>query len=229
VMAALGIDASVRMEVAIATSLAAIIPASFARACYETSGIDWPLLQRWTVPMLAGVVVGSVIVGSADGRQLAVVFAVIALLIVLHLMLGTRRDRVARRLPANAVGLILPALAGVASTLTGIGGNTIGVPLLHLCDVPRSRAVGTASVLALVIAVPAVLGAIITGWHAASLPPWSWGYLNLVGFGLIAPILLVAEPAGAALAHMIDVKRLRLVFAALVIITTARMLWDALV
>ncbi len=228
VMATLGIDAGIRMQMAIANSLAAIIPASLARAHGERGVIDWPLLQRWTVPMLAGVGVGSLIAGSAGGQQLALAFAAVALLIVLHLTLGNEHRRIGGRLPGNIVGLVLPALVGAASSITGIGANAIGVSFADVCGVSRLRAAGTAAMVALIVAASAVAGAIVAGWHAEALPPYSFGYLNLVAFALIAPVVLAAEAAGVAVAHMIEIKRLRLGVAALIAIATARMLWDAL-
>jgi uncharacterized membrane protein YfcA len=83
------------------------------------------------------------------------------------------------------------------------------------------------SVVGLLGAVAAAFAFAIAGWNVPDLPPDSIGYVNLLGFALIAPVLLATEPAGAALAHMMDLRRLRLVFAGLIVITTARMLWDA--
>jgi uncharacterized membrane protein YfcA len=85
----------------------------------------------------------------------------------------------------------------------------------------------TMPIVALLGAVAAAFAYAIAGWNASDLPPDSIGYVNLLGFALIAPVLLATEPAGAALAHMMDLRRLRLVFAGLVVLTTARMLWDA--
>src|SRR5205823_9662811 len=114
-----------------------------------------------------------------------------------------------------------------ASGLTGISAGAIRLSALgwRETDVGHERA--TASILAVIIALAGALALSVAGWNARDLPPDSLGYVNLLGFALIAPVLLATEPAGAALAHMIDLKRLRLVFAGLIAIATARMLWDA--
>jgi uncharacterized membrane protein YfcA len=83
------------------------------------------------------------------------------------------------------------------------------------------------SVIALTGGVAATLAFVVAGWNAPDLPPDSIGYVNLLGFALIGPVLLATEPAGAALAHLMDLRRLRLIFAGLIVITTGRMLWDA--
>jgi len=68
----------------------------------------------------------------------------------------------------------------------------------------------------------------LAGLHAQGLPPGSLGYVNLPGFLLIAPASFVMAPIGARLAHAIDRKRLRAVFALFIAVTAGRMLFDAL-
>ncbi|HWE05905.1 MAG TPA: sulfite exporter TauE/SafE family protein [Rhizomicrobium sp.] len=230
VMATLGVDQSVRMHVAIGTSLAAIIPASLVsvRAHHNTGGVDATLVHRWAVPLLAGTVIGSVVFASAGERTLAIIFALLALPVALFLALRGRDRRVAAHLSERIHGFVLPVLIGGASAATGMGGATLASTSLISFGARAEATVGNASALGAIVALPAALGAVVAGLHAPALPPWSLGYVSLPGLVLIAPVLLVAEPAGAALAHMIDMKRLHLVFAALVAIITARMLWDAL-
>jgi uncharacterized membrane protein YfcA len=230
VLALLGLDESVRMHVAVGTSLATIIPTSFSSvtAHNKKSAVDWDLLRRWAAPMIAGVLIGSALAGLASGRLLSLVFVCVALPVALYLAFGGEDRRVADHLPAGAGGLALPTLIGGVSTMMGIGGGTVGVPAMTLCGVPIHRAVGTASAFGVIISIPGTIGAIIAGWHAHGLPPWSLGYVNLLGFVLIAPASYFMAPVGAHFAHSTDRKRLRILFAAFIAITAGRMLWDAL-
>ena len=122
----------------------------------------------------------------------------------------------------------LPVLIGGLSTMMGIGGGTIGVPVMTLFGVPIHRAVGTASAFGLIISIPGTLGAILTGWGAHGLPPYSLGFVNLLGFILIAPVSYFAAPLGAHIAHSTDRAKLRAIFAVFIAVTAARMLYDAL-
>jgi uncharacterized membrane protein YfcA len=97
-----------------------------------------------------------------------------------------------------------------------------------LWDYPIHRAVGTASAFGAIISIPGTIGAIIAGWGAHGLPPYSLGYVNLMGFLLIAPASYFAAPVGASIAHMTDRKRLRIAFAILIALTAGRMLYDAI-
>jgi uncharacterized membrane protein YfcA len=230
VLATLGVDEAVRMHIAIGTSLATIIPTSLSsvRAHNRKGAVDWDLLRRWWLPMLLGVLAGSALAGFVTGRTLSLVFAGVALPVALHFALWGEKKRLTDHLPRGIGGLTLPFGIGGVSTMMGIGGGTVGVPTLTLCGYPIHRAIGTASAFGAIISVPGTIGAILAGWYAGGLPPYTFGYVNLLGVLLIAPGAFLAAPAGAHLAHMTDKNRLRIVFALFIAITAARMLWDAL-
>ncbi|HEX3653988.1 MAG TPA: sulfite exporter TauE/SafE family protein [Rhizomicrobium sp.] len=230
VLATLGVDESVRMHIAVGTSLATIIPTSFSsvQAHNRKGAVDRDLLRRWWLPMLIGVLAGSALAAYVRGQTLSLIFAAVALPVALHFALWGEKKRIADHLPRGPGGLLLPFGIGGISTMMGIGGGTVGVPTLTLCGYPIHRAVGTASAFGAIISVPGTIGAILAGWYAQGLPPYSLGYVNVLGFLLIAPASFLMAPAGAHLAHMTDTNRLRIVFALFIAITAARMLWDAL-
>jgi uncharacterized membrane protein YfcA len=230
VLALIGIDPGIRMHIAVGTSLATIIPTSFSsvRAHDRKGAVDWVLLRRWAIPMLVGVAIGSALAGIARGQTLALVFALVAMPVAIHLAFGGEERRIGDHLPEGPFGLTLPALIGGLSTMMGIGGGTIGVPTMTLFGVPIHRAVGTASAFGVIISIPGTIGAIASGWNAPHLPTYSLGYVNLLGFLLIAPVSFFAAPFGAHIAHEMDRRKLRAAFALFIAITAARMLYDAL-
>jgi len=229
VMTVLGVDESVRMHVTIGTSLATIIPTTYSSVVAHSrkNAVDWALLKRWSIPMLVGVLAGSALAAWASGRALALVFGIVALPIAVHFAFNGESRRISDRLPGGAAGLALPVFIGGISTMMGIGGGAVGVPVMTLCGVPIHRAVGTASAFGALISVPGTAVAIMTGWQAHALPPWSLGYVNLPGFALIAPTSFFAAPFGAEIAHMVDRRRLRKIFALFIAIISASMLWGA--
>ena len=226
----MGIDPGVRMHIAVGTSLATIIPTSIssARAHNAKGAMDWDILRRWVPAMLVGVLIGSLLSGVAKGQALALFFACVALPVAVHLAFFGETRRLSDHLPGGIGGWLLPAGIGGVSTMMGIGGGTVGVPAMTLFGVPIHRAVGTASAFGAIISIPGTIGAIIAGWGAHGLPPYSLGYVNLLGFILIAPASYLVAPFGARIAHSTDVKKLRVLFAVFIAITAARMLYDAL-
>ncbi|HLO77558.1 MAG TPA: TSUP family transporter, partial [Magnetospirillum sp.] len=88
--------------------------------------------------------------------------------------------------------------------------------------------VGTAAATGFVIGVPGVVGYVIGGWNASNLPPGSLGFVSVVGLVLIAPTSVLCAPLGARLAHKLDTKVLKRVFAVFLAFTSARMFYSIL-
>jgi uncharacterized membrane protein YfcA len=85
------------------------------------------------------------------------------------------------------------------------------------------RAVGTAAAIGFVIGIPGAIGFVITGWGAPNLPPFSLGYVSLLGFALIFPTSTLLAPYGARLAHSLNTRHLKRVFATFLGFTALRM------
>ena len=224
----LDIDPAVRMHLAVGTSLATIIPTSIRSVLSHNKrgAVDKDLLRRWAVPMFAGVIIGTVLAAMVENRALTMVFAVVALAVAVHMAFVSGEWRLRDALPKGVPGLSIPTLIGGISTMMGIGGGTLGVPTLTAFSVPIHRAVATAAGFGLIIAVPGTIGFIIGGWGTANLPPWSVGYVNLIGFAAIVPMTLLSVPLGVKLAHWLPPKPLRLAFAFFLAVTSLRMFWD---
>jgi uncharacterized membrane protein YfcA len=112
--------------------------------------------------------------------------------------------------------------------MMGIGGGTFGVTIMTLYGSTIHRAVATAAGFGLIIGLPGAIGMIVNGWSAPNLPPFSLGYVNLVGLALIVPATIIAAPWGVALAHRLSRRTLRLAFGAFLCLTALRMTWALL-
>lgn len=223
---ALGVDEAVRMHVAVATSLAAIIPTAYtsARSHHKKGGLDPALLRSIGPAVFAGVLLGSLIGGKASGQVLVFVFAVIAALVSLYMAFKRDSWIVAEGLPASAlIRLPIGLFIGVFSVLMGIGGGTLSVPMFSLFGVPIRRAVGTASAIGLIIGIPGAISFALAGLGQPNLPPFSLGYVNLVGLALIVPATILMAPVGVRVAHSIDPVLLRRSFAVFLCLTSIRM------
>src|SRR5262249_3660880 len=125
VLAAMGVDESIRMHIAVGTSLAAIIPTSLSsiRAHNKRGAVDWNVIRNWALPMIAGVVAGSFLAGIASGATLAIIFAAVALPVAIFLALGREGAHITDHLPMGAGGAAIAAAIGTVSTMMGIGGG----------------------------------------------------------------------------------------------------------
>ncbi|MET0659200.1 MAG: sulfite exporter TauE/SafE family protein [Steroidobacteraceae bacterium] len=226
----LQLDDDAKMKIAVATSLAGIIPTSLAsmRAHFARGAVDTQLLRDWGPWIAFGVLVGTVLAAYVRGAVLTGVFATVAVLVALQMAFTAEGTRIRDRLPTGAVKRMIATLIGGISAMMGIGGGTLTVPVLSLSGYPIRRAVATASVIGLIIAIPGTIGFIVSGLNAPHRPPLSVGYVNLAALALTIPAMTLLAPVGARLAHSIDVNALRKAFAVFLAATAARMFYGLL-
>ncbi len=227
VQADMGFDPSYIMHICVGTSLAIIVPTglSSARAHYRRDAVDFDLVRRIGVGIVIGVLFATYVVGGFDGRTLKMIFAG-ALPIFAALMVMGRaifQTDGARESASPVRHGLAGVLIGTLSTMIGIGGATLSVPYMSMSGVKMHRAVGTASALGLVIAVPASVGFAVIGWGQANLPPLSIGYVNIMAWACVIPASVLVAPIGAMVAHKIQVKPLRIGFAVFMVLVSLNM------
>jgi uncharacterized membrane protein YfcA len=222
---ALEVNESIRMHLAVGTSLATIIAtsASSLRAHHRRGAVDVVLLRSWGPWIFVGVIAGTALAGYVRGPVLSLVFASVALVVAVYMGCARPGWRLADRLPEGAPKAMLAGVIGTVSAMMGIGGGTLSVPILSLCGYPMHRAVGTAAAVGFIIGIPGAIGFVISGWGAPNLPPLSLGYVSLLGFALIFPTSTLLAPYGARLAHGLNTRHLKRVFAVFLGFTALRM------
>jgi uncharacterized membrane protein YfcA len=224
-----GVPEEYRMHVAVATSLAAIIPTaiSSARSHHARGAVDWPLAKRWAAPMILGAFAGSLLASHAPQAVLAGVFGGVALLIACKMLLPLDHWQVTDQVPGGVTGGLMASLIGGVSAVMGIGGGTLSVPTLNLCGYPIHRAVGTAAFFGLLISVPGTVGYLLAR-PPAGLPWLTVGFVSLAGLAVIAPGSMLTATLGARVAHVLSRRRLAQAFGAFLLVVGSRMLYRAL-
>lgn len=144
------------MLVATATSLATIIPTSISsiRSHKQKGNVDFNLLKYWSVFIFVGVVMGSWLVTRVNGTWLTALFGVIASLSALNMLFRAGKSAMFQSLPGKGGQVAMGTSIGLLSSMVGIGGGTISVPLLTLYNYPTHKAVGTAAAIGLIISLP---------------------------------------------------------------------------
>jgi uncharacterized membrane protein YfcA len=219
-----------RMHLAIGTSLGVIVVTSLRsmRAHQKKGVLDIDLLKRWAIWVVLGALAGTALAAQVSGRDLRFVFATVALLLAANMLFGKESWRLGDVLPSPRVQYVVAGLIGGLSALMGIGGGTFGVTFMTLYGKDMREAVATSAGLGMLIGVPGIIGFILAGWGTGSLPPLSFGYVNLIGLALIAPLTVLAAPWGANLAHAVSRRALTRSFAFFLVIASVQMFWHLL-
>lgn len=226
VFTALGVSEAVKMQVAVGTSLSTIIftSAMSVRAHHRRGAVDLDLLKNWAPGILVGVLAGTAIASVVGGIALTAVFGSVALIVAFYMAFSKPEWRLSDHLPGGIFKHAIATTIGLISALMGIGGGTLSVPTLTLSGYPIHRAVGTAAAVGFLIGVPGTIGMIVGGWGRPELPPFSLGFVSLIGLVLILPTSMAFAPLGARAAHALPVRGLRLAFAFFLAATSIRML-----
>lgn len=221
-----GVSAESAMVIATATSLATIVPTSISsiRSHTKRGNVDVQLLKRWAPFILIGVLAGSWLVTRVEGTWLTMLFGFIASLSALNMLLRTSKSAIFHQLPNTTGQSIMGASIGLFSSMIGIGGGTLSVPLLTIYNYPAHKAVGTAAAIGLIISLPGALTMLVLGTTPTDAPTGTFGLVNLMGFLCITPLTVLFAPVGVAIGSKINSEKLKRVFAIVLLITGLRML-----
>lgn len=225
----LGYDNASLMQICLATSLATIVFTSVrsVQSHNKKGAVDWGILRGWATGIAMGSAIGVVAATELRSVQLQVIFGILGIIVGLYMAFGRPEWRLGQEMPTGlARGAMSPVL-GFMSVLMGIGGGSFGVPLMSLYNVVIHRAVATAAGFGVIIAVPSVIGFLLGSPPAENLPPYTVGYVNGPAFLVIIAMTLITTPWGVKLAHSMDPKPLKRVFAVFLILVALNMLRQA--
>lgn len=216
---------SQQVHIALGTSMAAIIVTAFAsaRSHQKHQAIVWPAVKALSPGIVLGTLGASFIAASVPSLPLAIFFSLFMAFVALQLILNIK-PKPTRQLPGNLPLAGVGFAIGGISALVAIGGGSLTVPFLTWCNLKVQQAIGTSAAVGLPIAVSGTIGYVISGWHAADLPPWSLGYVYLPSVALISVVSFFTAPLGVKLAHRLPVSVLKKIFALLIMLLSAKML-----
>jgi len=226
----LGVVPELTIKMAIATSMATIVFTSISsvRAHHKRGAVRWDLVQK----LVPGIVLGSLLASMGifallKGSSLAIFFALFVGFSATQMFLD-KKPPPSREVPGTAGLLGAGSVIGFFSGLVGAGGGFISVPFMTWVNVSIHNAVATSAALGFPIALANATGYILSGLSLEHLPPYALGYIWLPGLLIIATCSVLTAPWGAKAAHKLPVKRLKRLFASILYLLAAYMLFKGL-
>ena len=225
-----GVASDLAVKMAIATAMATILFTSLAtmRANQRRGVIRWDIVRAMT----PGIVLGGLVAGAGafallKGQALALGFAAFVGYSATQ-MLRPQAPQPSRQLPGAVVLTLVGGGVGFLAGLVGTGGAVVAVPFMTRRNVPIHNAVATGAAIGLPIALANSTGYLIGGWSQPTALPGALGYFYLPALIVVSLASVLIAPLGARTAHALNLRQLRLIFAGVLYLLAADMLWRGL-
>lgn len=222
-----GTAADEAVHVAVATSLASILPAAIVSflAHRRAGNTDFMFLRDWGPGIAIGVVVAQFAAPHVRGSYMTAVFAVLCLIFAVRFAFPRRFHPIADQPPGGLFRHLAGAGIGLSSGFAGIGGGILTNIVMTLSGLAMHKSVGRAAAAGIVVSAPATIAAAIA---SKSHHAFEVGSIDLTMWVCIAPSQAVAAWVGARLAPLVSADQLSRVFAGALSATGATMLYSSL-
>ncbi|WP_133468912.1 sulfite exporter TauE/SafE family protein [Paraglaciecola marina] len=219
------------MQVAVGTSLASIIISSTrsVQAHHRKGAVDFKVLKDWAIWLVLGVLIGIYIASKTSSNALILVFATgvffYSIYFLFPKLFAGKTDSL--DMPKGIGRAALATFLGGFSALLGIGGGTITVMTMVICNRPVHQAVATAAGVGFIIGLPGAIGFMAMGHNVPNLPYGTFGYVNIPALIAISVGSIITAPIGAKWAHSLDEVLLKKLFGVYLIVVSICMFYKA--
>ena len=229
IFGAVGIDKSFIMHLAVGTSFAIIVPTAMMSVFthYKHKAVDFGVVKTYGIFVVIGVIIGTFFAASMNTKSLVLFFSVIMYLLALNLIFLKDKTKIKLKftlLQRTVLGFIV----GFVSSLMGIGGAIMNVPILKFVGYTINKAIGSAASIGFLIAVFGCLGFLISGIMIKTDIPLSTGFINIPAFLIFIPTTIVMAKVGATTVHKMKKEIIAKLFGLFLIIIASRFLYEYL-
>src|SRR5690242_9411471 len=222
-----GASADQAAHVAVATSLAAILPAALASSVghWRAGNTDMAFLREWGPGIAIGVVAAQLVAPHLRGSFMTAMFGVFTLMAAIRFAAPGRFRPLLDQPPNGNFRRVAGVGIGLVSGFAGVGGGIMTNVVMALSGVPMHKSIGRAAAVGVVVGLP---GTLVAAFAATPSQAADFGSINLSLWACIAPAQAVAAWFGARLAQRIAADNLSRVFACALAATGVLMLRSSL-
>ena len=227
IFGAVGIDKSFIMHLAVGTSFAIIVPTAMMSVFthYKHQAVDFGVIKTYGIFVVIGVIIGTFFAASMQTKSLVLFFSIIIYLLALNLIFLKDKTKIKLKftlLQRTFLGFIV----GFVSSLMGIGGAIMNVPILKFVGYTINKAIGSAASIGFLISVFGFLGFLLSGILIKTNIPLSVGFINIPAFLIFIPITVFMAKVGASTVHKMKKEIIAKLFGFFLIIIASRFLYD---
>ena len=227
----LDFDIVTRMHISVGTSLAIIIPTSIisTKTHMEYDAVDFKMVKSFGIFILIGVILGTFLAVNLKTPSLVLFFSIFAFMVGLFFIF--LREKLVEN--PKRISVIIKNISGILigfiSVPLGIGGGSLMVPFMRTFGYDIRKSIGTAAAVGFLISLAGTITMITGGKIINNInTPFSFGYINLLGFIVFVPITMLMARLGAKAVYKIDKKLLSKIFGIFLIIVSIRSFFEYL-
>ena len=222
-----GIDQDYVMHLAVGTSFSIIIPTAVVSVYthYKYSAVDLNIVKNYGPFVIFGVIIGTTIAATLETKSLMIFFVIVLYSLSIHFF--SQRENIKKKITFNFITkTALGSIVGFISSLTGIGGAIMNIPIFKFCGFPINKAIGSAAAIGFFISIFGALGFSISGSYLNVNLPLSVGFVNIPAFLIFIPITTFMSRIGAKLLHKMDRNKINKLFGTFLLIVASKLLYD---
>ena len=227
----LDFDIVTRMHLSVGTSLAIIIPTSIisTKTHMEYDAVDFKMVKSFGIFILLGVIAGTFLAVNLKTPALVLFFSIFAFIVGLFFIFVREKLMENPKKISDLIKNISGIIIGFISVPLGIGGGSLMVPFMRTFGYDIRRSIGTAAGVGFLIAVFGTITMITGGKIVDNIStPYSFGYVNLLGFLVFVPVTMLMARIGAKAVYKIDKNILSKIFGIFLIILSIRSFFEYL-
>ena len=221
----LDFDIVTRMHLSVGTSLAIIIPTSIisTKTHMEYDAVDFKMVKSFGIFILCGVIAGTFLAVNLKTPALVLFFSAFAFMVGLFFIFLREKlvdnPKKISEIVKNTSGVMI----GFISVPLGIGGGSLMVPFMRTFGYDIRKSIGTAAAIGFLISVTGTITMILGGKIIDNInTPYSFGYINLLGFIVFVPVTMLMARLGAKAVYKINKKLLSKIFGSFLLIVSIR-------
>lgn len=226
-LTAMGLDSSISLRIAFATSLAVILPTTISGTLghLKKGAVNKKIAIHMGITSLLGGLFGAFISTQVPASYLKIVFGILLLAVGTKLFFSKTNNQKENLNDNILLLLILGFAVGTLSGLLGIGGGIAMVPILSLIiGLNMREVVGTNSAIMIFSATGGLITYLFMGLSVSGLPEYSLGYINLLQMFLIAVTSVPFSQLGVWVAHRISPDKIKTIFIILIYYMALKMI-----
>ena len=221
------IDKSFLMHLAVGTSFAIMIPTAIMSVYthYKHKAVDFNVLKTYGIFVVLGVTIGSLIAAYLNTKSLILFFSIALYVLALNLFFLKEKTKFKLNfslIQRSTLGFIV----GFISSLMGIGGAIMNVPILKFVGYTINKSIGTAASIGFLISLTGSAGFFFTGILTKTNLPLSIGFINIPAFLIFIPLTMYMAKVGATLVHKMNRNMITKLFGFFLVIIASRFLYD---